>query len=118
MMMPRNGIRLPTRTMAGAHNSEAAAPMSNFLRVVMIRFVAEWPHPLRKPPCHGRQVGEGVSPPLDAIQNVAVVDMDVEVSSYGAAAKTASGRKQHRQQVADYSFRRDERGRSPTLAKR
>jgi len=45
-----------------------------------------------------------ISPTLDAIQNVAVFDMDVELSSHGSATKSASGRKQHRQHVAGYSF--------------
>jgi len=41
-MMPRTGIRLPTRTMAGAHNSEAAAPMRRFLRLVTGEASVAW----------------------------------------------------------------------------
>src|SRR5271169_6454236 len=80
-MMPRTGIRLPTRTMAGAHNSDAAAPISNFLREIIYPFRCRMAASLVETTLPGRQVGEGVSPTLDAIQSVAVFDMDVELSS-------------------------------------
>jgi hypothetical protein len=39
----------------------------------------KWPHPLlRDPPCPGRQVGEGVSPTLDARANMAEPPYQVE----------------------------------------
>jgi hypothetical protein len=43
-----------------------------------------WPHPLlRDPPCPGRQVGEGVSPTLDARADMAEPSYQVERQPLG-----------------------------------
>src|SRR5580693_3850173 len=47
--------------------------------------------PFREPPCPGRQVGEGVSPTLDAVEKLAWIDQCVESKSQDRATLELNG---------------------------